>query len=73
MIDKKTNPTILSPREDEILKILKKKGKLSAKEIHSYLKQNLSERLLRAELLKLKKNGFITTVGKGKSTIWTLI
>lgn len=59
-------------REEEILKILKEKGRLTAKELYPHLKGGHSERLLRSDLLSLKKRDLVKTIGKGRSTYWDL-
>jgi len=69
---KKSEDSILSVRQEEILSLFQKKPDLTAKEIHDQLHENISERQLRADLLKLKKVNRIKTVGKGPNTRWVL-
>ena len=71
-IKPKLEKSILLPRQEEILALFRKSGKLTAKEIHVELQQDISERLLRSDLLELKKRGLVKKVGKGPGTFWII-
>ncbi len=62
-----------SLRQQKILKLLHNKESLSAKQIHIVLREQISERSLRNDLLELKAQGLIKMVGSGPNTLWALI
>ena len=72
IFSKKNEDNILSLRQEEILSLLRKKPKITAKEIHDRLKEDISERALRGDLLKLKNLELVKTMGKGPNTYWML-
>jgi ATP-dependent DNA helicase RecG len=63
----------LSLRQQRILNFLHNKEPLSAKKIHKRLREQISERSLRNDLLELKAQGLIKIMGSGPSTLWVLI
>lgn len=63
----------LTLRQQKILNFLYKKEPLSAKKIHKGLKEKISERSFRNDLLELKAQGLLKMMGSGPSTLWTLI
>jgi ATP-dependent DNA helicase RecG len=63
----------LSQRQQKILKFLRNKKPLSAKKIYKGLKEQISERSLRNDLLELRAQGILKMIGSGPSTLWSLI
>lgn len=63
----------LTVRQQKILNYLHSKEPLSAKKIHKGLREQVSERSLRHDLLKLKAKGRLKMMGSGPSTLWILI
>lgn len=63
---------ILTKRQQEILKLLKKEP-LSGIQIAAKLKNILSARMVQLEMKKLEKSGFVKKEGEGRSTNWVLI
>ncbi len=62
----------LTLRKQKILAFLHNKEPLSAKTIHKGLKEEISERSLRSDLLELKAKGLLKMMGSGPSTFWVL-
>ncbi len=62
----------LTQRQKEIITVLQH-GPLKSQEINEQLSKSLNERVVRLELAKLKKMGIIKSIGKTKSTTWSLI
>lgn len=62
----------LTQRQKEIITILQQ-GALKSQEINEQLSKPLAERVMRLELAKLKKMAIIKSIGKTKSTLWSLI
>lgn len=60
-------------RQQKILNFLNNKEPLSAKKIHNGLREQISERSLRNDLLELKAQGLLKMMGSGPSTLWVLI
>ncbi len=60
----------LSPRQEKILALFEQKNTLTAREVKEKLEIPISDRMLRVDLLFLKKRGVLTTTGKGPSTCW---
>lgn len=63
----------LTPRQEKIINFLHNKEPLSAQKIHKGLKEQISERSLRKDLLELKDQGLLKMLGSGPSTLWELI
>lgn len=63
----------LTPRQEKIIDFLYNKEPLSAKKIHEDLREQISERSLRNDLLELKEQGYLKMLGSGPSTLWELI
>jgi ATP-dependent DNA helicase RecG len=63
----------LTLRQQKILDFLYNKEPLSAKKIHKGLKEKISERSFRNDLLELKAQGLLKIIGSGPSTLWILI
>lgn len=63
----------LTLRQQKILKLLHNKEFLSAKQIHKVLREQISERSLRNDLLELKAQGLIKMFGSGPNTSWAII
>lgn len=63
----------LTPRQQKILHFLHNKEPLSAKKIHKGLKEKISERSFRNDLLELKAQGLLKMMGSGPSTLWILV
>lgn len=63
----------LTLRQQKILDFLNNKEPLSAKKIHKGLKEKISERSFRNDLLELKAQGWLKMMGSGPSTLWVLI
>jgi predicted HTH transcriptional regulator len=63
----------LTPRQQKILDFLHGKEPLSAKKIHKELKEQISERSLRKDLLELKAQDLLKMMGSGPNTVWILI
>lgn len=63
----------LTPRQEKIINFLHNKEPLSAQKIHHGLKEQISERSLRKDLLELKDRGHLKMLGSGPSTLWELI
>jgi len=59
-------------RQQKILKILCDNTPLGAKKIYQCLKEHISERSLRNDLLELKERGLVEMVGNGPGTLWSL-
>lgn len=62
----------MSFRKHKIFILLQNKGPLSAKSIHKELKEPVSERALRNDLLELKASGLIKMLGGGRNSLWIL-
>ncbi len=62
----------LTLRQQKILNFLNNKEPLSAKKIHNGLREQISERSLRNDLLELKAQGLLKMMGSGPSTLWVL-
>lgn len=60
-------------RQQKILYFLQNKEPISAKKIHKGLNEQISERSLRNDLLKLKAKGLLKMMGSGPNTLWILI
>lgn len=67
---KAKDPTL---RQQKILDFLYNKEPLSAKKIHKGLKEKISERSFRNDLLELKAHGLLKMMGSGPGTLWVLI
>ena len=63
----------LTPQQEKILNYLLNKEPVSAKKIHSSLKEKITDRSLRKDLLELKERGHLRILGSGPSTLWELI
>ena len=63
----------LNPRQQKIINFMHKKEPLSAKKIYKGLKERISERSFRNDLLDLKARGRLKMLGNGPSTMWALI
>lgn len=63
----------LTLRQQKILNFLHNKEPLSAKKIHKGLREQVSERSLRSDLLELKASGLLKMQGSGPSTLWVLV
>jgi Predicted transcriptional regulator containing an HTH domain and an uncharacterized domain shared with the mammalian protein Schlafen len=63
----------LTSRQQKILNFLHKKEPLSAKKIYKGLREKISERAFRNDLLELKAQGFLKMMGNGPSTLWSLV
>lgn len=63
----------LTLRQQKILDFLHYKEPLSAKKIQIGLKEKISERSIRKDLLELKAYGLLKMMGSGPSTLWILI
>lgn len=63
----------LTLRQQKILNFLHDKEPLSAKKIYKGLKEEISERSLRNDLLELKAQGLLKMMGSGPSTLWVLV
>lgn len=63
----------LSLRQQKILSFLHNREPLSAKKIHEDLREQISERSLRNDLLDLKAKGLLKMLGSGPSTLWSVI
>lgn len=61
-----------SLRQLKILDFLNNKEPISAKKIHQRLKEKISERSLRQDLLQLKAQGLVKMLGRGPNTLWAL-
>jgi predicted HTH transcriptional regulator len=72
-VDRKINQKELTLRQQKILNFLHNKEPLSAKKIHKGLKEQISERSLRNDLLELKAQGLLKMMGNGPSTLWVNI
>ena len=59
-------------RQQKILNFLRHKEPLSAKKIHRGLKEKISERSLRNDLLELKDQGLVKMLGHGPSSLWAI-
>ncbi len=68
----KKTPTELTSRQLQIKKICEENGPLSSKEIYSELRNEISERMLRNDLLNLKQLGYLETIGSGPKTKWAI-
>jgi ATP-dependent DNA helicase RecG len=62
----------LTKQQQMMLDILKQYGELSTAEIHAFLKNPLSERWIRGQLLHLKELGYIKYSGRTRSRKWSL-
>jgi predicted HTH transcriptional regulator len=62
----------LTHRQQKILHFLHHKDPLSAKKIYSGLRQEISERSFRNDLLELKARGLLKMLGTGPATLWSL-
>lgn len=62
----------ISKRQDKIIKYLKAKKPMSAKSIYSGLKEKISERSFRNDLLELRALGLIKMIGSGPKTLWEI-
>lgn len=62
----------LSPRQQEILRLLEEKGMLSAIQITDSLQGTTRLRTIQADLLELKNQGVLEQSGKGKSSVWKI-
>ena len=60
----------LSARQQEILSLLRGTKNMSFKAIVEKLSEPVSDRMLRYDLAELKKRGLLTSLGKGRSTVW---
>ena len=60
----------LTPRQQKILKFCQGKEPLTAKEIYLGLREEITERTLRNDLLELKTRGLLKMLGSGPSTSW---
>jgi ATP-dependent DNA helicase RecG len=63
----------LTPRQEEIISILKGTVELSGAQIHEQLHVKIPMRTLQYELNKLKKLGLISSKGHAKSFVWSLM
>jgi ATP-dependent DNA helicase RecG len=63
----------LTLRQQKILDFLHNKEPISAKKIHKGLKEKISERSFRNDLLELKAHGLLKMMGSGPSTLWVLV
>jgi ATP-dependent DNA helicase RecG len=63
-------PTILNPRDEDILKLFGKGDRKSFQEIFQLLNNKYSIRTLRYDLARLKKEGLLSSFGKGRATFW---
>ena len=63
----------LTLRQQKILNFLRNNKPLSAKEIHKGLREQISERSLRKDLLELKALGLLKMMGSGPGTLWTFV
>lgn len=63
----------VSLRQQKILNFLQTKGPSRAKTIYLGLREKISERSLRKDLLELKALGFLKKVGSGPNTLWGLV
>lgn len=61
-----------SNRQENILKLIKKHEELRSKDIFNKLKDKVSERTVRLDLLELMKPVYLSRIGKGPSTRWIL-
>jgi ATP-dependent DNA helicase RecG len=60
----------LSIRQQEVLSLLQKHQKLTAKEIINKLSTQISERTVRSDLLALKNQNLVEIIGKGPNSFW---
>jgi len=60
----------LTLRQQKILNFMRKKEPLSAKRIYEGLREKVSERAFRSDLLELKARGYVKMVGSGPNTVW---
>ncbi|MBY0272886.1 MAG: putative DNA binding domain-containing protein [Alphaproteobacteria bacterium] len=60
----------LTPRQKEIVEILKTEGPMNINSIVDQLKKHIPERTLRHELSSLKKLGILKTIGSARNTLW---
>lgn len=63
----------LTLRQQKILKFCQENDPLTAKEIYHGLKEDITERTLRNDLLELKARGFLKMLGSGPSTSWVCL
>jgi ATP-dependent DNA helicase RecG len=68
--NKEKNKITLISRQEKILEILEKEGKLKASEILDSLSNPPSLRTIKTDLLYLMKQNLIEMVGKGRNTVW---
>jgi ATP-dependent DNA helicase RecG len=61
----------LTPRQEEILALLKK-SQLNSAQIAKQLKSTQSRRMVQIDLTKLEKNGLIKREGESRSIVWKL-
>jgi ATP-dependent DNA helicase RecG len=69
-VKKTSKKIILTPRQEEILGLLKKREPQSASEIFAKISNPPKLRTIKADLSYLMQQGFIETVGKGRNTTW---
>ncbi len=62
----------LTLRQQKIINFMHKKEPLSAKKIYEGLRERISERAFRKDLLDLKARGQLKMMGKGPNTLWVL-
>ncbi len=62
----------LTQRQEKVLNFLRTREPLSAKKIYAGLKEEISERSLRSDLLELKEKGYLRMLGSGPSTLWVI-
>jgi len=74
-IESFTHPEIkeLTLRQQKIIHFMGKKEPLSAKKIYDKLRERISERAFRNDLLELKDRGQLKMMGKGPNTLWVLV
>lgn len=67
-----TQPSDFTPRQMEIIAILKNVEEMSLKDIREHLPTLLAERTIRENLADLKKQGIVSSRGQARSTKWFL-
>jgi ATP-dependent DNA helicase RecG len=63
----------LTLRQQKIINFMHKKEPLSAKRIYEGLRERISERAFRNDLLDLKARGVLKMIGSGPGTLWVLV
>jgi ATP-dependent DNA helicase RecG len=63
----------LSPRQQEILVVLKQHEYLSTKQLQQKLSEAPKERTLRYDLKQLQKQGLVEHKGHGPTSVWYLV